>query len=426
MELYSRLVEKRWVMYIKRMLEATVKSLSEKFPVIVVSGARQVGKSTMLRMIKSDDMKYVTLDDYDAKNLALTDPKYFLEQYSPPVLIDEIQYAPNLLPYIKMIVDEKRLDALKRNEKLKPLFWLTGSQQFSLMKNVSESLAGRVGLLNLFSLSLDETENRTTDVFTPEIDVLKGKHVSAVKNIGELFTVIFNGGMPSVATNTIDRNSFYSSYIATYLERDVKQLFNVGKTMEFYNFLQYIAVRTAQEVNYSSMSKDVGVDQKTVKSWISILESSGIVFLLQPYFANLSSRIIKAPKLYFTDTGLASYLAKYPTAETLENGALNGAIFETFVVSEIVKNLTAHGVDPKGKLYYYRDKDQKEIDLIFCDGETLYPIEIKKGVSPANPDKNFKVLNKLSKNVGVGLVLCATDKLTPINKNCWLCPIDYI
>lgn len=413
-------------MYLKRTLQGYVKTLSEKFPIIVVSGARQVGKSTMLQMIKDENMNYVTLDDYDAKNLALNDPKYFLEQYTPPLLIDEIQYAPNLLPYIKMIVDEQRLNALKHGKKEKAMFWLTGSQQFSLMKNVSESLAGRVGVLNLYSLSLNELSGRDSEPFTPEIETLKRKTVINVKNVNQLFNVIYNGGMPSVATDVVDRNSFYSSYIATYLERDVKQLFNVGKTMEFYNFLQYIAVRTAQEINFSSISKEIGVDCKTVKNWISILESSGIIYLLQPYYTNLSNRIIKTPKLYFMDTGLASYLAKYPTAETLENGALSGAIFETFVVSEIVKNLTSHGVDPKGRLYYYRDKDQKEIDLIFTSGETLYPIEIKKGVSPASPDKNFKILNKLSSSVGTGIVLCACEKLTPINKNCWLCPIDYI
>lgn len=413
-------------MYLKRTIENALKSLSAQFPVIVVSGARQVGKSTTLQMIKDDNMKYVTLDDYDAKNLALSDPKYFLEQYAPPVLIDEIQYAPNLLPYIKMIVDQRRLDALKKGEKVKPLFWLTGSQQFSLMKNVSESLAGRVGVLNLYSLSLSESSKRDNGLFIPDVDVLKKKNVTKIRTGKELFSIVYEGAMPSVAVGEADRASFYSSYIATYLERDVKQLFNVGKTMEFYNFLQYIAVRTGQEVNFSSVAKEIGVDCKTVKNWISILESSGIIYLLQPYFTNLSSRIIKTPKLYFMDTGLASYLAKYPTAETLESGALSGAIFETFVVSEIIKNLTAHGVDPKGKLYYYRDKDRREIDLIYVNGDALYPIEIKKGVSPSSPDKNFKVLNKLCDNVKTGIVLCAAEKLTPINKNCWLCPIDYI
>lgn len=232
--------------------------------------------------------------------------------------------------------------------------------------------------------------------------------------------------MPNIVTKTTERNNYFSSYISTYIERDVKQLLNVGKTMEFYNFMQYIAVRTAQEINYSTIANEIGVDSKTIKNWISILESSGIIYLLQPYYSNLSNRIIKSPKLYFMDTGLCSYLAKYPNSETLEVGALSGAIFETFIVSEIIKNLTSYGVDPQMHLYYYRDKDQKEIDLIYAKADTLYPIEIKKGISPSNPDKHFEVLKKYSNNVATGLVICMSSKLQPINKNCWLVPIEYI
>lgn len=413
-------------MYIKRNIEKTVKEIAFKFPVVVLTGARQVGKSTMLQMIKDSDMSYVTLDDLDARNLALSDPKYFLEQYSYPLLIDEVQYAPNLLPYIKMIVDEQRLQNLKNNEQNKPLFWLTGSQQFNVMKDVSESLAGRIGVLNLYSLSLSEINQIDSDLFQPKIEVLKKKNVNIYKDSKEIFERIFNGGMPSVVTKSIDRNSYFSSYINTYIERDIKQLLNVGKTIEFYNFMQFIAVRTAQEVNYSTIANEIGVDSKTIKNWISILESSGIIYLLQPYYSKVSNRIIKSPKLYFMDTGLCSYLAKYPNPETLEVGALSGAIFETFVVSEIIKNITSNGIDPKMFLYYYRDKDQKEIDLVYIEGDTLYPIEIKKGVSPNNPDKNFEVLKKYSNNVGAGIVLCMTNKLQPINKNCWLVPVEYI
>lgn len=413
-------------MYIKRNIEKTVKEIAFKFPVVVLTGARQVGKSTMLQMIKDSDMSYVTLDDLDARNLALSDPKYFLEQYSYPLLIDEVQYAPNLLPYIKMIVDEQRLQNLKNNEQNKPLFWLTGSQQFNVMKDVSESLAGRIGVLNLYSLSLSEINQIDSDLFQPKIEVLKKKNANIYKDSKEIFERIFNGGMPSVVTKSIDRNSYFSSYINTYIERDIKQLLNVGKTIEFYNFMQFIAVRTAQEVNYSTIANEIGVDSKTIKNWISILESSGIIYLLQPYYSKVSNRIIKSPKLYFMDTGLCSYLAKYPNPETLEVGALSGAIFETFVVSEIIKNFTSNGIDPKMFLYYYRDKDQKEIDLVYIEGDTLYPIEIKKGVSPNNPDKNFEVLKKYSNNVGAGIVLCMTNKLQPINKNCWLVPVEYI
>lgn len=413
-------------MYIKRSIEQTITKLSEEFPVIVITGARQVGKSTMLRMIKDEGMNYVSLDDMDVRNLALSDPKYFLEQYSYPLLIDEIQYAPDLLPYIKMIVDEERLKSLKNNEPTRALFWLTGSQQFNVMKNISESLAGRVGVLSLYSLSLSEITHNASSVFSPNIDELKKKDVTTMLDTKQIFARIYSGGMPSVVTENVDRNDYFSSYVTTYIERDVRQLLNVGRTIEFYNFLQYIAVRTAQEVNYNSIAGDIGIDSKTAKNWISILEASGIIYLLQPYYSNLSNRIIKSPKLYFMDTGLCSYLAKYPNAETLEVGALGGAIFETFVVSEIIKNLTSHGIDPRMRLYYYRDKEQKEIDLVYVEGDTLYPVEIKKGVSPSNPDKNFDVLQKYSKDVAKGIVLCMSKSLQPINKNCWLVPVEYI
>lgn len=413
-------------MYIKRNIEQTIRNISFEFPVIVLTGARQVGKSTMLQMIKDNDMNYVTLDDLDARNLALNDPKYFLQQYSYPLLIDEIQYAPNLLPYIKMIVDQERLSNLKSNKQNKPLFWLTGSQQFKVMKDVSESLAGRIAVLNLYSLSLCEINKNEFSIFRPIIDELKKKKICVKYNSKQLFELIFNGGMPSIQNGSINRNNYFSSYINTYIERDIKQLLNVGKTIEFYNFMQYIAVRTAQEVNYAKIASEIGVDSKTIKNWISILEASGIVYLLQPYYSNLSNRIIKSPKLYFMDTGLCCYLAKYPTPDTLEVGALSGAIFETFVVSEIIKNLTNNGIDSKMNLYYYRDKEQKEIDLIYLEGDALFPIEIKKGVSPTNPDKHFDTMKKYSSNVQTGIVLCMTDKLQPINKNCWLVPIEYI
>ncbi|HBK01757.1 MAG TPA: ATPase [Clostridiales bacterium] len=413
-------------MYIERTIEQTVKKLSFEFPVIVLTGARQVGKSTMLQMIKEENMNYVTLDDLDVRNLAVNDPKYFLEQYSYPLLIDEIQHAANLLPYIKMIVDEKSLKNLKNNEPTKPLFWLTGSQQFNVMKNISESLAGRVGVLSLYSLSLSEITCRASSPFSPKIAELKKKNISQTLDSKQIFERIYRGGMPKIVVQAVDRNNYFSSYLNTYIERDVRQLLNVGKTLEFYNFMQYIAVRTAQEVNYNSIAGDIGIDSKTVKNWLSILEASGIIYLLQPYYSNLPNRIIKSPKLYFMDTGLCSYLAKYPDAQTLEVGALGGAIFETFVVSEIIKNLTSHGIDPRMCLYYYRDKEQKEIDLIYVEGDTLYPVEIKKGVSPSNPDKNFDVLEKYSKDVATGIVLCMSKSLQPINKNCWLVPIEYI
>ena len=413
-------------MYLTRTLESKINDLSTKFPVLVISGARQVGKSTMLQMIKSQEMNYVTLDDLEARWLALEDPKYFLDHYKYPLLIDEIQYAPKLLSYIKIIVDEDRLFRLKNNLPNRVLFWLTGSQQFNVIKDLSETLAGRAVILDLYSLSLSESLQYESSLFVPKLEVLKDRPPKPILSTEKIFEMIFRGGMPSIVTNNSLRNEYFSSYINTYIERDLKQFLNIGKSLEFYNFMQFIAVRTAQELNYSAIAHEIGVDQKTIKSWISILEASGIIYLLQPFSSNLSNRIIKSPKLYFMDTGLCSYLAKYQDPATLEVGALSGAIFETFVVSEIIKNISNHGLDPRMYLYYYRDKEKREIDLIYSEGDRLYPIEIKKGISPNKPDQNFSVLKKFTDDQFVGIVLCMTPELKPINKNCWLCPISYI
>lgn len=412
-------------MYKNRTLEKKLINVSKEFPVVVLTGPRQVGKSTMLLKNKPANMGYVTLDDLDARSLALSDPKYFLESYGTPLMIDEIQYAPNLLSYIKIIVDKYQFDVLNGAKKRECLFWITGSQQFKVMKNVSESLAGRVAILSMNSFSSKEILGVSDSLFIPKLDNLKAYNVNDNASTKEIFNRIFKGGMPGIIANDIDRNTFFQSYLNTYIERDIKELLNVGKTIEFYNFMQYLAVRTSQELNYSTIAKEVGVDAKTIKSWISILASSGIIFLLNPFSSNLSSRLIKSPKLYFMDTGLCTFLAKYQNPEVLEAGALSGAIFETYVVSEIVKNYYNHGYDPNLYFYYYRDKEQHEVDLVYTESSELFPIEIKKGISPNHLDKNFAILDKYS-IAHEGIVLCMNDTLKPINKRCWLCPIWYI
>jgi len=413
-------------MYIKRTDEDLIKDVSKKFAVLILTGPRQVGKSTTLLHLKPDNMKYVTLDDFSARKLAVEDPKYFLETYGTPLLIDEIQYAPNLLSFIKIKVDEYKFNNLKNNKDNEAIYWLTGSQQFKVMKNISESLAGRAAIININSLSFNEINRLDDSLFSPVISDIQKKKMTKIYNSKDIFHRIFMGGMPSIVVDESIRDMYFSSYINTYIERDVKEIVNVGKSLDFFNFLQYIAARTAQEINYSTISKEIGVDAKTIKSWISILEASGIIFLLEPYSTNKSNRLIKSKKLYFMDTGFCTYLAKYPNEETLENGALSGAIFETFVVTEIIKNLINHGVDPTINLFYYRDNNQKEIDLLYVQADSIYPIEIKKGVYPNHPDKNFNALNKYNLNIKPGLVICLTDKLMPINKDCWLCPVSLI
>jgi len=408
-------------MYIKRNAEKAIREIIRDYPVLMVLGARQVGKSTLLNHIKESERHYVTLDDFNARNLALTDPLLFLQTYPAPVIIDEFQYAPDLLTAIKMQVDKQ---AMAGHKTVSP-YWLTGSQTFAMMKHVSETLAGRVGIIDLSSLSKSEIEGRDVGAFSPAIAALKQRSVGAIKkDVHQIYEMIFNGGMPKVIAEGVDRESYYSNYVRTYVERDIQQLSQVGNVTAFYNFLTYTAARTAQTVDYATTAKAIGVSAPTIKQWISILERSGIIYLLQPYFNDISSRLVKAPKLYFMDTGLCSWLCKWPTPATLEHGAMDGAFFETFVVSEIIKSF--YNAGKRVNLYYYRDRDQKEIDLLYVEGNDVYPIEIKKGVYPSMPDKNFDVLAKYQLNIQTGLILCMSEELVPLNAKVWYCPISIL
>ncbi len=409
------------IMYIKRHLENEVLKASKNYPVVMVCGQRQVGKSTMLNHIKETDRRYVTLDDINARRLAETDPGLFFETYGTKLLIDEFQRVPSILTEIKRIVDEKALNS----EENSGMFWLTGSQKFKMMQNVSESLAGRVAVFDMSGLSTSETEGRTAHAFSPEIGDLKEAVKDAKKkDIHKIYECIFRGGMPKLITTDIERDRFYADYVNTYLERDIKDLSQVGKLGEFYDFLVLMAARTAQELKYDELASAVGVSAPTIKNWVSILERSGVIVVLRPYAANLTNRIVKTPKLYFMDTGLCAYLCRWPNAETIENGAMDGAFLETYVVSEIIKSYYNAGKTPD--LYYYRDVDKKEIDLLTEKENKLYPIEIKKAKNPAHADKNFEVLKKFKKQVEPGIVLCMSDELVPYNKEVWLCPISVI
>jgi len=409
------------VMYISRHMEAEIVKASNYYPVVMVCGQRQVGKSTMLNHIKGNDRRYVSLDDMHARRLAETDPELFFETYGTPILIDEFQRVPSILTEIKKIVDEKALNG----EKNDGMFWLTGSQKFKMMQNVSESLAGRVAVFDLAGLSCAEIDKRDAALFSPEPEDIRERLKSCKKrNIHDIYERIFKGSMPKIVTTDIDREKYYSDYINTYLERDIKELAQVGKLNEFYDFLVYMAARTAQELRYNDISSAIGISAPTAKAWVSILERSGIIYILHPYSTNITKRIVKTPKMYFTDTGLAAYLCRWPDAATLENGASDGAFFETYVVTEILKSYYNAGKHPD--LYYYRDVDGKEIDLLIARGNILYPIEIKKSRNPASPDKNFEVLNKLKANIGTGLIICMTDELIPYNREVYLCPASVL
>lgn len=406
-------------MYIKRHMESKVLELSEQFPIVMVYGQRQVGKSTMLHHIMDKNRKYVTLDNISARRLAEEDPELFFETYGSPLLIDEFQRVPSILLEMKRIVDEKKL----AGEKCEGMFWLTGSQKFKMMNNVSETLAGRVGILELAGLSDNEINGKESRLFNPQVEKLK-KIKYTKSNIHTIYEKIFRGSMPRIVTKEVGRDAYYEEYINTYLERDIHELSNVGKLSEFRNFLVFMAARTGQELRYSEISKSIGVSAVTAKEWVSILERSGVIYILRPYFSNITKRLVKTPKVYFMDTGLASYLCRWPNAEVLESSNMDGAFFETYVVTEIVKSYYNLGINPN--LYYYRDVDGKEIDLMVVEADKIYPIEIKKAKNPENATKNFKMVEKLDKQTGPGLVVCACDELVPYNRDAWYCPVELI
>lgn len=408
-------------MYITRHIESQILDASKYYPVVVVCGQRQVGKSTMLSHIKEAERRYVTLDDGNARRLATEDPALFFETYGYPLLIDEFQRVPSILLEMKKIVDSKAL----AGEDNSGMFWLTGSQKFKMMQGITESLAGRTAIFDLSSLSAAELEGRPAALFHPDLESIRDRlKFAKAKNVHEVYEDIFRGGMPKLCATGIDRERYYMDYINTYLERDISDLSQVGKLHEFYNFLTFMASRTGQELKYDEIANTIGISAPTAKSWVSILERCGVIFILRPYYSNISKRLVKTPKVYFMDTGLAAYLCRWPSADTLENGAMDGAFFETYVVSEIVKSY--YNAGKKADLYYYRDIDKKEIDLLIVEGDKMYPIEVKKGKEPSNPDKNFSVLQKFSMDVQPGIILCMSDELIPYNRQSWYCPVSVL
>lgn len=417
-------------MYIKRAIEETIAKVAGMFPVLFVTGPRQVGKTTLLKQLAEAGRKYVTLDDPDVRYLAKHDPALFMQRYTPPVFIDEIQYATELLPYIKMSVDESGR---------KGDFWITGSQVFRLMKNVSESLAGRAGIVHLLGLSDAEIYGYASKPFTTDPQqLLKRLDVAKARNLNEIYARIFKGSMPALyADEAVDWETYYRSYVDTYLQRDIRDLAQVADEMEFYNFMTVVAARTAKPVVYEELAGAAGISAPTAKKWLSILVSSHVVALVQPYYNNVLKRVVKMPLLHFLDTGLAAYLLKWGNAEALEKGAMSGAFFESFVFSEIYKSYLNAGKDPP--IFYYRDKDQKEIDLLLYQNGTLYPIEVKKAASPGKgaiksfhvldavqePEK-FGAINELKIDIGEGSVVCMAKDLLPIDAKNWYVPVWLI
>ena len=414
-------------MYIKRALEGTILKINATFPILLVTGPRQVGKSTLLEHLADKNRKIVTLDDPDIRYLAKTDPALFMQRYTPPVLIDEIQNATELLPYIKMAVDRN-----KHNGD----FWLAGSQSFVMMKDVSETLAGRVGIVTLLGLSTREILGQPSEIFSAKSDALIERVASSGKmTLNQVFARIHRGSMPKLTADpSVDLDFFYSSYIDTYLKRDIKDLTQVADEMAFFNFLTVVAARTAKPIIYDELASESGVSAPTAKRWLSLLVSSHLVALVQPYHNNILKRVTKMPVLHFLDTGLCAYLLKWSSPETLEKGAMSGAFFESYVFSEIYKSWLNAGKTPP--IYYYRDKDKREIDLLIYEDGVLYPVEIKKSASPGREAiKHFKVLEPLSHpeksnnlsqlktEIGSGVVICMANDLLPIDYKNWFVPV---
>lgn len=402
--------------YINRDLESKIISLSEEYSAILITGPRQVGKTTVLRRLTQENRTYVTLDDLEERAMAQNDPALFLQMHDRPILIDEVQYAPQLFSYIKIEID---------NGAEPGSFWLTGSQSFRMMELARESLAGRVALLHMPSLSQHEIYGSGVAApFTINLNALKERIKShKPADMQEIYRRIWNGSMPGLVSGRFsDRDVFYSSYLQTYIDRDVSELINLTDKLIFRDFIRASACRIGQLLNIHDIAQDVGVSDDTAKRWLQVLEKSDIVFYLRPYSNNLLKRTVKTPKLYFFDTGLVAYLTKYSSPDILANGALNGAILENYVVAELLK--TYHNNAKECLLWYYRDKEMHEIDMIIESDGMLHPLEVKRSVNPGSGLTGaFDILNKGSVLKGKGAVLCMRPTLSAVDAENYIVPI---
>ena len=401
--------------YIQRHIKQTLLQMLAQFKVVLVTGPRQVGKSTLLKN-ELKDFEYVTLDDMAELELAKTDPAIFFKNHTLPLVIDEVQYAPELFKYIKLLTDKADI---------KGQICLTGSQTYSLMQNITESLAGRIGILELQGLSLREKYNISFfRPFVPEQSYLDERAKMLVP-YDNLWNDIFYGSMPEMAHQGTDWNLFYSSYVKSYIERDVRNLMNIKDESLFYKFMVSLAARTGCLFNAADIASSIGVTLKTVQSWISILEASGIIFFLRPYENNMLKRVVKTPKIYFNDTGLVCYLVGWDNPKVAQNGAMAGELFETFVISELAKTYFNNGKDLRN-LFFYRDSNKKEIDLLIYKNGRLFPVEIKKAAQASLfMAKNFPAIKQLN-SLQTGTVLCQCDKKLFLSESVQSVPLEYV
>ena len=408
--------------YINRAMEPVVQETSSEYPAVLVTGARQVGKTTMLsHLVEREEggREYLSLDDLSLRSLAKNDPALFFQLHEPPVFIDEVQHAPELFGEMKRLIDAGAPAGS---------FLLTGSQQFRLMELAGESLAGRIAILLLPSLSQREVAGAPEAApFSLDLTALRERARTAeVATAPVIFSRMHRGAMPAVASGERSNVSlYYSSYIQTYIERDVRRLLGTVDSLEFLSFMTAAAARCSQLLNINSIANDVGQRPDKIKAWLSVLERSGIIFYLHPYSNNQLKRTVKAPKLYFDDCGLVAHLTKWTSPATMEAGAMSGAFVENYVVSELRKGYLNAGVD--APMYYYRDRDAKEVDLVIeADGE-LHPIEVKKTASPnLAMARSFSVLDRATVPRGTGAIVCFSENLGALDRETYIVPIGML
>lgn len=401
--------------YLKRELERKFLKMNDHFKAILVTGARQVGKTTMLKhLAEGSNRTYVSLDNRMARDLAKSDPMLFFQTYQPPILIDEIQKAPELFEQIKIMCDESEE---------KGLFWITGSQQYKMMKQVRETLAGRIGILTLYSLSQREKQGILPD---DDLDLslpmlAKRQQLFPKNNIVKVFNHIWTGGMPDVQNIDSEiRDEYFNSYVETYLMRDATEIGGITDTVKFSKFLSACAALVSQQVNYSTLAEAADISEPTAKTWLNVLQGLGIIYLLKPYENNELKRLVKMPKLYFCDTALCAFLSMWMSPETLMSGAASGHYYENYVVMEFVKTYAYS--KSKANLSYYRDTNAKEIDIFIEENDTIHPLEIKKSASPDKREtKKYSVIDKTSLQRGCGGIVCMCEEVIPIDsQNCFI------
>ncbi len=405
-------------MYIKRILEEHVLKLTKQFPVVCVYGARSVGKSTMLNHILPSKFHSCSVDSIMDQKIAKEDPRGFILSHGVPLFIDEIQKVPELIDEIKSIVDEKA----RNGENTNGLFWISGSNKIALKTKAQESLAGRVAIIEMSSLSKEEIEGRNEGVFNPLYQDICKRQFKALSE-KELFSMIFNGGYPKLQNSDIDKEVFYSSYIDTYLEKDIRELIQDANISKFLNLLIYLSGHIAEQIDITDASKIIGTNVKTIGNWMDILEETGIIFRLKPYANKLSTRLVKSPKMYFLDTGLAAYLSRWLTSEQMRIGANSGHFLENYIVSEIIKS-HYNNLKRLDYLFYYRDFDQREFNLLFADNVSLIPLEIKKNTNPNIP--SIELFQKFKMEIKEKYILYGDNKVYQLSNGWILLPISII